>query len=316
MTSASSGDQLELFNRFTRLRLCEFVPLYLELEGNRKPGRRSIKSECAKIVEVLGQTWMEDVGPWDIQTKLYGELRMENPEIKESSLNRFHTRMTRLFSAAEEWKRQGTVGPYDFSPLVLPPENPGSLFSKFSERKFRRNLVITPEAFARFIDYAHPNVRRICTVAIITLLRRKDISLLEDENLNAALDNLCGIQSKTGLPYSVPAPITIKILFTEAKIEKRQYVCDFRNFRRLFERAVRDSGIRFLFGDLRRSGATQLLVEGIDLRTIQRYLGHASLNMTEVYLSPPTTMSKVAGKKLEAAYVTRVEIPVDNFSSN
>lgn len=256
------------------------------------------------------------MGAWDLETGLFGELRLENPQIKESSLNRYHTRLTRLFSAASEWKRQRTVGPYDFADLELPADNPGSLVKKFSETKYRRNLVIRPEDFTRFIDYAHPNIRRVCTVAIITLLRRKDIELLKDENLNHALDQVSGVQSKTGLAYNVPAPITVKIMFSEARAEKRDYILDFTNFRRLFTRAVRDSGVRFQFRDLRRSGATQLLLEGIDLRTIQKYLGHGSLSMTEAYLAPPTHISKTAGRKLEAAYVTRVEIPVENFSSN
>lgn len=310
------GSQLELFNRFERLRLREFIPIYKELEASKKPGRRSILSECDRIQEILGEYWMHDCGPWQLETELFGALKLANPQIKDSTLNRYNTRFTRIFSAAYKWRRLGTVGPYDFSALLLPMENPGSLVKKFSETKYRRNLVITPQQFAKFIDYAHPNVRRICTVAVLTLLRRKDIQLLTDENLNAALDTLSGVQSKTGLPYNVPAPITVRIIFNEARIEQREYICDFTNFRRLFTRAVRDSGIRFLFMDLRRTGATQLLLEGIDLMTIMKYLGHGSLTMTQGYLAPPTQVSKVAGRKLEAAFITRVEIPVENFSQN
>lgn len=303
-------------NRFSRLRLSEYIPIYWELEAKRKPGRRTVQHELKRLGEILGPYPLHEFGPWHIQEKLFGDLRYDNPKIKKSTLNRYHTRLTRMFSAAYEWKRLGKVGPYDLSALELPADNPGSLVKKFSETEYRRNVVISPEMFARFLDYAHPNIRRICTVAVITLLRRKDIMLLQDDNLNRALDQISGVQSKTQLPYAVPAPVTVKVIFEQARIERREYVCDFTNFRRLFERAVRDSGIRFRFMDLRRSGATQLLLEGIDLRTIQKYLGHGSLNTTEGYLSPPAAVSKQAGRKLEAAYITRVEIPVENFSAN
>lgn len=309
-----SEEQLELFNRFERLRIREATALYWEIEGKNKPSK-STRSEIKKIDEILGAKWLDEVTRWDVDG-MRDDIRADTPSVHDSTINRYHSRLTRVFNLMKECKRDGRVGPYDFSALRLPAENPGELIQRYSETKYRRNLVITPENFARFCDYAHPEVRRIATVAILTLLRRKDIHLLTDENLNRALDVLAGVQSKTGLPYTIPATLTVKIIFAQAKVERREYVCDFTNFRRRFERAVRDSGIRFQFRDLRRSGATQLLLEGIDIRTIQKYLGHGSLMTTESYLAPPPAVSKVAAKKLEAAYVTRVEVPVDNFCAN
>ncbi len=147
------------------------------------------------------------------------------------------------------------------------------------------------------------------------LLRKKNIRILKDDNLNKALDQLEGTQSKTGLPYSVPAVFSIKVIFMTAREEEKDYVCDFTNFRRLFERCRRESGVFFKFSDLRRSGATEMLLEGTDIRTIQKYLGHANIKTTEIYLNPPQKVEKEAAKKLEESYMGRPPVEA-NFCLN
>jgi integrase len=145
----------------------------------------------------------------------------------------------------------------------------------------------------------------------MTLLRRKDIRILKDTALNTALSQLEGTQSKTGLPYSVHAPFSVRVIFNAAKEEEKEYVCDFTNFRRLFQRARNESGIFFQFKDLRRSGATELLLQGVDIRTIQKYLGHGDIRTTEIYLNPPAKVEKEAARKLEVSYLNRPSVEVE-----
>lgn len=290
-------EQLDLFNRITSLTLKDAIGIYHELEGQFLPSR-SHKYTYKVIGEHLGKLLLHEVTDWHIK-KYRQDRKLDNPDIKESTLNREHSRIIRIYNAFYEWRANGRQGPYDFSMAVLPTVNPGEQVKKPSEFKYRRNRIVTPEEFFKFCDFAHPRVRLICTLAVITMLRRKDLQVFGDANFNQALEYISGQQSKTGDPYNIPAASIVKIVCAGVPYKLK---VEFTNFRRLFERARKDSGIYFQFRDLRKSGATHLLLEGIDIRTIQKLLGHKSLETTETYLQPPATHLKEAIKVLERDY--------------
>lgn len=217
----------------------------------------------------------------------------------QSTINREHSVITRIYNAFKEWRGIGIVDGYNFSKLQLPAENPGELVKKVDERAYARTLVLTPMEFYRYLDYAHPNVRVIAILAILTLLRKKNLQFLEKENFSSALKQIQVVQSKTKVPLTIPVPFTVQVIIDECK---NSVVCDFTNFRKLHERAQRESGVKFWMTDLRRTGATQMLLDGIDLRTIQQYLGHTTLVMTERYLQPPVQHMIQAAEKIEKRF--------------
>jgi integrase len=286
--------------------------MYWALEGKFLRGH-SNKHELARFAKSdAGAMALDEVTSVDVKN-FKAARRLENPEIRGSTLNREQGRIMRLFNAFKEWKRQGKVGGYDFSALALPVDNPCEGLPKEDETRYRRNIVVSPEQFTRFLDYAHPETRKIAILALLTLLRRRDIQLLSKDAWNRALDVLSGTQSKTGRPYNVPVTMTVKLMLAKGEQET---VVDFTNHRKRWQTACQQSGVWFQLRDLRRTGATHLLLEGIDIVTVQRYLGHTGIKMTMAYLDPPAPLKREAAKALERKFVTMTEVPSYGWNEN
>lgn len=286
-----SDEQLMLFGRVERLKWDDAFPIFHELEGKFK-GKNYHYQYKPLLAEFSGR-WIDLTTPFDIET--YRENRKLDG-LKPSAINREQSVITRLFNAFYEWKKLKQVGAYNFENLALPESNPGEEVKRADERPFVRTTALTPMEFATFCDYAHPRVRRICVLAVLTMLRRKDIQFLSKSNFNAVLKQLQGQQSKTKLPYNIPVSQTVSLILGDSRYD---YVVDFTNFRRYFDRARKESGVNFWFMDLRRTGATNLLLEGTDLVTIQKLLGHADIKMTQRYLQPNPLHMREAVNKLD-----------------
>lgn len=298
----SEPKQIDLFNAFEQLLFQDAVTIFHELEGkNKAPSYKgNYVSPLAFFTnKYLHQITKVDIEEWRKKRSSEHNTYRVHEKIRFSTVNREHAFLTRLFNAFKEWKGSGEIKGYNFTQLKLPVENPGELVSKPSEAALARTLVLTPMEFYRYLDYAHPKVRVIVILALLTLLRRKNLQFMDKSNFNVALQQLTLVQSKTGVPITIPVPQTVQVIINDAKYS---CPCDFTNFRKLHERARRESGVYFWLTDLRRTGATQMLLDGVDLKTIQRYLGHTTLVMTERYIQPPVENMKIAAKKIESRF--------------
>jgi site-specific recombinase XerD len=88
-------------------------------------------------------------------------------------------------------------------------------------------------------------------------------------------------------------PLTVaEVLLEQRRVSQSRYVFRRENgeklnknkIRRTFEKAIREAGIDSTdFKILRHTYASHLVMKGVDIRTVQKLLGHHSIKMTEKY---------------------------------
>jgi hypothetical protein len=80
-------------------------------------------------------------------------------------------------------------------------------------------------------------------------------------------------------------------------------IFDFTNFRKRWDAAVELVGLEdFQFRDLRRTGATWLYNKGMKLKAISKYLGHATIAMTERYIGVEADDAVMAGEVMGSIF--------------
>ena len=73
------------------------------------------------------------------------------------------------------------------------------------------------------------------------------------------------------------------------------------DIKRAFNAALRRAGVeKFVFHDLRHTFATNLVMSGFDLRTVQELLGHQSIMMTMRYSHPTPEHKMKAVESMES----------------
>jgi len=102
-------------------------------------------------------------------------------------------------------------------------------------------------------------------------------------------------------------------LFLFFNPQTRSYIKDIK---RSFKTACRKVGIKELrFHDLRHTAATKMIESGIDLVTVSKILGHASIQMTMRYVHPTPENMKMAVDTLGEIFEKSRQKEVEQNSS-
>jgi len=165
---------------------------------------------------------------------------------------------------------------------------------KLLKGEVKRLRYLNPDEIKRLLeacdDYVYPIVFTALNTGMrkgeILGLRWKDIDLKNGLILLEKTKN----QERREIPMNGSLRELFKRLFTQRRLDTDYVFVNpetgnrYYDLKRAFSRALSKAGIKdFRFHDLRHTFASQLVMAGVDIRTVQELLGHKKLSMTMRY---------------------------------
>ena len=189
-------------------------------------------------------------------------------------------------------------------------------------------VVLSREEVRCVLGSVHRSHYRICLTTIYACgLRLQEALRLEVRDVNGDRELLHIRQPKGWRDRYVPLPQTTLTLLRQQWAAHRHPTLLFpsrtqqqatqsmspRGVQRAFKAACADSGISkpATVHTLRHSWATHLLEAGVNLRLIQLWLGHKSLQTTAIYTHLTRNAETLAGEKINRLMADLADEPVD-----
>src|SRR5438132_12750434 len=261
-----------------RMPFKDFAQMYLEREG---PLLKSIRTERNRVLawarefgsRPLGQITRAEIEAWR---------RERMSKCRPSTINRFMSRLKRLFSLAVEWE--------------LLEESPMKGMKFLRENNARTRYLSLEECQRLIASCIAPHIRAVVTVALHSGMRLGEILNLRWHDLDFASGFILVRDSKNGESRHVAHDATLSALF---RAYPRRLGADLVfssssggrivDVRTGFLNSCKRAELTDLhFHDLRHTFASQFVMAGGDLYILKEILGHKSITMTQRYahLSP------------------------------
>jgi len=268
-----------LFEKFAD----EFLELYAK-QNKRSWVRDEISLNNLKLF--FKGDGLEDIGPEKVE-RYKANRKME---VSPATVNRELACLKTLFSKAVEWGRI--------------EKNTVRTVKKFKEDNARERILSADEAL-RLIEAAAPSIRPILIIALNTGMRKNEILSLKWENVDFLRGYILIEKSKSGKPRKVPMngavssalmgiPHVAEFVFYNPETKKA--IQDIKTAFAAACRRAEISGLRL--HDLRHTAATKMIEAGVDIVTVSKILGHASIQMTMRYAHPTPENMKRAVERL------------------
>ena len=202
------------------------------------------------------------------------------PPLAVASVNRRLACLKHMLTKARDWD-------------LISKENLDRLRRvKLPKEENRRSRFLSVEECKRLIEVAESHLQPVLVFALNTGCRKSEILELTWNRVDLKHGFIHLAKTKSGSPRDIPINKTLKsclqglirrvdtnLVFYNPKTGSRWH-----ELKRSFSTACRKAKITdFRFHDLRHTFASQLVMAGIDLTTVSRLLGHASLTMTLRY---------------------------------
>ena len=260
------------------------------MELHSKQNKRSWKSDEISLNH-LGEFFkgknLSEITPEQIERY---RLKRKADGVSPATINREMSCLKTFYVKAIEWEKIET--------------NPAAKIKKFKELA-KKDRILTVAEMSRLIDAASPDIRLALIIALNTGMRRGEILSLQWKDVDLVKGYVHIPETKSGKPRDIPMNSLVFEALSERKqqgeflfpnTETKSHVKDVKT---AFKGACQRADIKGLrFHDLRHTAASKMIEAGIDLVTVSRILGHASIQMTMRYAHPTPENMRRAVEKL------------------
>ena len=257
----------------------EYAKQYLDYsKANKAPSSKRRDSLSIKhLGSAFDGRYLFDITPHMIEK--YKAKRLEH--VSPASVNRELACLKHMYTKAIEW---GYVNASPAKGVRFFKEPPGRL------------RYLQPEAVEALLRACAKHLRPIVVTALNTGMRKSEILNLKWSELDLNNRKITVINTKNNETRVIPINQTLYDALSHlSRKPETEYVFSndkgrpFGTNRKSFLSAIKKAGISdFRFHDLRHTFGSHMVMQGVDLRTVQQVMGHKDIKMTMRYshLSP------------------------------
>jgi len=261
----------------------EFIELYA------KPNKRSWRRDEYSLNRL--KKFFDDASLQEISQEKIERYKAERQAaVSVATVNRELACLKTMFNKAVEWGRLEA--------------NLAARVKKFRERNQRDRILDAAEA-QRLVACAGAEFKPVLIIALNTGMRRNEILSLKWKDTERGYIQIG--DSKSGKSRIVPMNDSVReALKSIPQRPESEFIfynpeskTHFKNVSGSFEVARKAAGLQDVtFHSLRHTAASKMVEAGVDLVTISKILGHASIQMTMRYAHPTPEHMRLAVEKL------------------
>jgi len=288
---------------------------YIEHAKRHKRSWKRDKGIVTRFMEAFGKKCIDKLTTWDIT--LYQNQRAEN--VSRASANRELAVIKTMFRLGVDWG--------------LLKWNPATSIKLFRESD-REIHPLSKEQEKALLDACNPLLRAIVQTGLNTGMRRGEIFDLRWEHVDLIRNVLTVTRSKSGRSRIIPINGVLRKVFLALPDRREGFVFGngserLTTLQKSFNNATKRAGLQRVvvsrtgrkqrwprFHDLRHSFASNLVLAGVDIRTVQELLGHASVQMTMVYAHSNADAKRTAVDVLTSRHESGPKLAHRDFTAS
>ena len=255
----------------------ELADKYLEFTDGRLKSHKRLVSFAKTLNDYFGNKLLLNVNVPDIENMQSDILKRD---LSISYANRLTAVLKCMFSKALDWE------------MIQPDEIIKIKKVKLIKGETKRLRYLSDDEIERVLLYCGNNLKPIVIMALHTGMRRDEILKLTWDRVDLTNRIILLDKTKNGERREIPINDTlyqtlsglIRNLKTDYVFYHPKTLKPFDSIKTSFNNALKRAHILdFRFHDLRHTFASSLVMKGVDLATVQKLLGHKTINMTLRY---------------------------------